>query len=62
MEHIRSMPKKQIFREIKVRPTAAEKVAFEEAAAKAKPRAMSVNQWLIVAGLEKAERDGRVVA
>lgn len=41
--------------EIKLRPNAEEKALFEKAAKESK---RSLNQWFIVAGLEKAARDG----
>lgn len=47
------MPKKTT--EIKVRPSESEKALFERAAEADK---RSLNQWVIVACLEKAERAG----
>jgi uncharacterized protein (DUF1778 family) len=41
--------------EVKVRPTSQEKELFELAAEKSR---RSLSQWMIVAALEKAERDG----
>jgi uncharacterized protein (DUF1778 family) len=43
---------------MKVRPSAEEKALFERAAEKGR---RSLNQWVIVACLEKAERDGVTV-
>jgi uncharacterized protein (DUF1778 family) len=42
---------------IRVRPTADQKELFQRAAA-ATPAGLSLNQWMILAALEKAERDG----
>ncbi len=49
------MPPKAKSPEIKVRPTAEEKEAFEKAAELSR---RSLNTWAILAMLEKAERDG----
>ena len=52
------MPKAP-FLEVKVRiPTPEQKAAIEEAAQNAKPVALSLNQWFLVAAIEKLERDG----
>lgn len=46
------------FLEIKVKPTAEQKRQFKAAAAAAKPFPLSLGKWLLLAGIEKVERDG----
>jgi hypothetical protein len=45
------------FLEIKVRPTAEQKELFKKAAEAFRPR-LSINQWLLAAGEDMAERQG----
>jgi hypothetical protein len=46
------------FLEIKVKPTAEQKKMFKDAAEASKPFPLSLGKWLLLAGIEKAERDG----
>lgn len=46
------------FLEIKVKPSAEQKEMFKAAADAAKPFKLSLGKWLLLAGLEKLERDG----
>lgn len=57
LTHYVPVPKSP-FLEVKVRiPTPEQKAEIEEAAASAKPVALSLNQWFLVAAIEKLERD-----
>jgi hypothetical protein len=47
------------FLEIKVKPTAEQKRAIKAAADAAKPFKMSLGKWVLLAALEKLERDGQ---
>lgn len=44
--------------EMKVYVTDEQKALFELAAKRAKPLPVSATTWMVMAGLEKAERDG----
>jgi hypothetical protein len=46
------------FLEIKVKPTAEQKRQFKAAADGSKPFPLSLGKWLLLAGIEKLERDG----
>lgn len=59
--HCVPVSQKSPFLEIKVIPSAEQKRLFKAAADAAKPFPLSLNKWLILAGMEKAERDGVVV-
>ena len=54
------MPVSDPFLEIKVKPTAEQKAVFKAAAEASKPFPLSLGKWLLLAGIEKAERDGAV--
>jgi len=46
------------FLEIKVKPTVEQKAMFKAAAEASRPFPLSLGKWLLLAGLEKLERDG----